>query len=179
MKVRWLAVGAMTGGLLVLGVGCVTKPNSSVDDSGQLENVTKSQRGEVLAVRDVLIKAPSQTAGRPGMGARIGSVAGRSAVPGSPGIIAGAVGAVVGEAAGSMAGTKADDKMGEEITVLVDGGKTVMIVQERGSIPLASGEKVRIVTGTVTGVYGGRSPVTRVVREEDAVVGGSDADRVR
>ena len=168
---RWL-LNVAVGGALAAGAGCVSKSTLPVYDSSQVGNAITSERGEILSVRDVLIKAPSQSAGNTGMGARIGSAAGRSAVMGAPGAIVGAVGAVVGEAAGAMVGATADDKMGEEITVLVEGGKTITIVQERGDgLPLAAGEKVRLVTGASSSVYGGSSTKTKVVRDEEYIVG--------
>jgi outer membrane lipoprotein SlyB len=179
MIFRRLLFGAMTGGLLLLAGGCATKQTLPANESSQIGTVIKSQRGEIVAVRDVVINAPSPATRSTGMGSRIGSAVGRSAVPGGVGILAGAVGAVVGEAAGSMTGPKADDKAGEEITVVVEGGKTIMIVQERGSPPLAPGERVRLVTSSITNINGGSNTVTRVVRDDDYVVGSVLDDRTR
>lgn len=131
-------------------------------------------------MRDVVIKAPSQSAGSTGRGARIGSAAGRSAISGgAAGAVVGVVGAVVGEAAGTAVGATANNKMGEEITVLIEGGQTVTIVQERGTVPLAAGEKVRLITGAASSVYGGSSTKTKVVRDEDYLLSTSETDRRR
>ena len=148
-----------------------------VYDSSQVGTVIRSQSGEILAVRDVVIKASITQAGSTGMGARIGGAAGRSAIYGGPAAAIGAAGAVVGEAVGAVAGARADDKRGEEITVLVEGGQTVTIVQERGSPPLAPGERVKIITGASSSIYGGGN--TRVVRDDQAVAPISPADRRR
>lgn len=177
---RWLVLAA-AGSMIAFGGGCAARSNLPVYDSGQVGNPITSQRGEIVSVRDVLIKAPSQSAGSTGMGARIGSAAGRSAVSGgAAGAVVGAVGAVVGEAAGAVVGATADNKMGEEITVLVEGGQLITIVQERGSgLPLAQGERVRLVTGGSSSVYGGSTTKTRVVRDEDFVANNPETERRR
>jgi outer membrane lipoprotein SlyB len=56
--------------------------------------------------------------------------------------IASAVGSVVGEAGG----TKLDNVRGEEITVQLKDGQVVTVVQERSDPPMASGERVLVVT---------------------------------
>ena len=180
MKIRQWLLGLAVGGILAVGAGCVSKSNLPVYDSGQVGSAITSQRGEIISVRDVLIKAPSQSAGNTGMGARIGSAAGRSGILGGPSAIVGAVGAVVGEAAGAVVGAAADNKMGEEITVLVEGGQTITIVQERGDgPPLATGEKVRLVTGASSSVYGGSSTKTKVVRDDEYGVSPTEVNRPR
>ncbi len=81
----------------------------------------------------------------------------------------GAASAVVGEAVGAVAGARADDKMGEEITVAMEGGQVVTIVQERSDPPLAAGERVRIVTGLNSGIYNNGGG-TKVVRDDGTLV---------
>jgi outer membrane lipoprotein SlyB len=180
MRIKSWLLGFAAGGILAASAGCVSKSNLPVYDSGQVGSVITSQRGEIVSVRDVLIKAPSQSAGSTGMGARIGSAAGRSGILGGPSAIVGAVGAVVGEAAGAVVGAAADNKMGEEITVLVEGGQTITIVQERGDgPPLAIGEKVRLVSGASSGVYGGSSTKTKVVRDDEYGASPARVDRPR
>ena len=118
------------------------------------------QVGEVISVRDVIITPNSPaSSGAPGAGSRVGSAAVIGAITGSPIAIASAVGSVMGESGGS----KLDNKMGEEITVMLKGGQTVTVVQERGSVPLAPGERVQVVTS-------GASPYpqkVRVVRQSE------------
>jgi outer membrane lipoprotein SlyB len=96
------------------------------------------------------------------MGARIGSAVGRGVIQGGgTGAIIGAAGSVVGDAIGGVAGARMDDKMGEEITVMVEG-RTITIVQERSTPPLAPGERVKILTGS--GSDGGS--ITKIIRAE-------------
>ena len=152
----------LTGGVLL--VGCGGSSRLPVYDSTQIGAVIKSQGGEVVSVRDVLIKAPNSAAGSTGMGARIGSAAGRSAIYGGPSAAIGAAGSVIGEAIGAVTGAKLDDKAGEEITIMVEGGQLVTVVQERSYPPIAAGERVLIVSGGNSGIYGGGT--TKVVRDD-------------
>ena len=170
--------GAFAVGALFGTGGCMGGGSSlPVYDSSQVGSVIRSQSGEILSVRDVMIKAGSQQQGSTGMGARIGGAAGRGAIYGGAGAAIGAAGAVVGEAVGAVAGARADDKKGEEITVLVEGGGTVTIVQERGTTPLAPGERVKIVTGASSSIYGGGN--TQVVRDVQPEIKSTAADRRR
>ncbi len=133
-----------------------------VYDSNQIGQVIREQRGDVVAVRDVLIKAPSAQAGSSGAGSRIGAGAVAGVITGSPTAVANAIGSVMG---GSV-GARADDRLGEEITVMVEGGQSVVIVQERdrNTAPLAIGERVKILTGSGSGgMYGGST--AKVVRD--------------
>ena len=167
-------LAVLAGGAIVAATGCSSSSSRlPVYDSSQIGSVIKSEAGEVISVRDVLIKAPSSSAGSTGMGSRIGSAAGRSAIYGGPNAIVGAAGAVIGEAVGSVAGAKMDDRVGEEITILSEGGQTITIVQERSNPPLAPGERIRIVTGSSSGPYGSGGG-SRVVRDDGTVVSTSN-----
>ncbi|MSU22937.1 MAG: hypothetical protein EXS32_03845 [Opitutus sp.] len=168
MKIQQKFNGAIAVAALLVGGGCLNSRSSlPVYDSNQIGTVIKSQSGEILSVRDVVIKASSTQAGSTGMGSRIGAAAGRSAIYGGPSAAVGAAGAVIGEAVGAVAGARVDDKKGEEITILVEGGQTVTVVQERGSSPLAPGERVRIITSASSSIYGGGG--TKVVRDDEVV----------
>jgi len=147
-------------GAAALSAGC-SSPSSSlpVYDSAQTGQVISSQKGEIIAVRDVVIKAPSRHSGSVGPGSQIGAATAAAAVMGSPIAAASAVGSVIG----GMAGARADDRMGEEITIAIEGGKSVIVVQERGEPPFAVGERVAILQGANTAVSGGGT--SHVVRD--------------
>jgi outer membrane lipoprotein SlyB len=162
MKTRVLWAAALAAALLIDGSGCASRSNLPVYDSSQIGSVIKTQEGEIVAVRDVVIKAPNTPRGSTGMGSRIGSAVGRGVIQGGgTGAIIGAAGGVVGDAIGGVAGARMDDKVGEEITILVEG-RTITVVQERSTPPLAPGERVKILTGSGSG--GGE--ITRVIRAE-------------
>jgi outer membrane lipoprotein SlyB len=157
-------------GILVLAAGCASSgpSNMPVYDRSQVGQVVSGQRGEVVSVRDVLIKGQAEQQGSAGRGARLGSAAVTGAIFGAP---ERAVASVLGGMAGSAAGAKLDDRMGEEIMVTLEGGKTVTIVQERvaGVPPIAPGERVIVQSGSGSSMSGGGN--TRVIRDE---TGGSD-----
>jgi outer membrane lipoprotein SlyB len=177
MKITRQIFAVLAGAAIAGGAGCSSPSRLPVYDSSQVGSVIKSEGGEVISVRDVLIKAPSSPAGSTGMGSRIGAAAGRSAIFGGPAAAVGAAGAVIGEAVGSVAGAKADDRVGEEITILAEGGQTVTIVQDRSSPPLAPGERVRIITGASSGPYGGGG--AKVVRDDGTAVATAAPDHPR
>jgi outer membrane lipoprotein SlyB len=159
---RSLFLSFVLPAVAVAVVGCASRSSMPVYDRTQIGQVVSEQKGEVVSVRDVLIKGQTTQAGSTGAGARIGSAAVTGAILGAP---ERAVAAVVGSMAGSAAGARMDDRRGEEVTVMLEGGKTVVIVQEReaGVAPLAAGEKVRVQMGSSSGYGGGNS---RVVRDD-------------
>lgn len=146
--------------------GCSHRATLPVYDSQQTGSPIIVQKGRVVAVRDVVIKAPSVRAGSPGAGAQIGAGAVSSVITGSPLPVAAAAGRVVG----GQIGSTMDDKMGEEITVEVEGGQRIIIVQERGNPPFAPDEPVEIHTSTggaagrMAAIYGSTAGNARIVR---------------
>jgi outer membrane lipoprotein SlyB len=149
-------------GTVAVGVlaGCATGSKTPVYESNQVGQVISEDRGEIIGVQDVLIKAPTTQAGSAGVGSRMGSAVATSAILGSP------ISAVIaaGQMIGGAAGAAADNKNGEELTILTKDGRTVVVVQERGDVPFAIGERVKIMSGSSTSIYGGGN--THVVHDE-------------
>jgi outer membrane lipoprotein SlyB len=156
-KTFWFFLGFVP---LVFLNGCVSSSKTPVYDSSQVGQMISEQAGEVINVQDVVIKARSSQAGSPGMGSRMGSAAVVSAVLGNPvhAVIAGA------EAIGGVAGATMDNQRGEELTILLKDGRTVVVVQERGDVPFAIGDRVKILSGSGGSIYGG--PTSQVVRDD-------------
>lgn len=169
MKTRLLA-----GAAILISAGCLGGCASSrrpVYDPSQTGTVLSIEKAEVIAVRDVDIKTSPRPSGPTGAVGTVTGGAVASVITGSTAAIGRAVGSVVGSAVGS----NADAVAGEEITLSVEGGRTVVIVQERSTPPLAPGEKVIILQpSTPSPIYGGGrvglpSPsggAVRVVRED-------------
>jgi outer membrane lipoprotein SlyB len=112
------------------------------------------QSGRIIAVKDVVIQgsaAPSSAT--PG---RSGSALGTAAQ-----ILRGGVGAI-GVIADAVKGS-GSERAGEEITIATDDGRTIILVQERSTPPLAPDERVVIQKGVAPS--GGSGGTTRVVRE--------------
>jgi outer membrane lipoprotein SlyB len=101
--------------------------------------------GVVESVRDVKIQAGETGVGVAG-GAALGSVAG-STVGGGSGQIAGAIGgAILGGIIGQQVERQANERPGLEVTVLLDSGQYVAIVQEPNEM-FRAGDRVRILSG--------------------------------
>lgn len=113
------------------------------------------QRGRVVSVRDVEIRDTPATGS--GSGTRGALTTAVGILTGSVTAIAGAVGDVVDASKASSAA-----KPAEEITVVTDGGRTVVIVQERSNPPMAPDERVIVqTTGSLSG-----AGKTRVIRDQ-------------
>ncbi|HUL55783.1 MAG TPA: glycine zipper 2TM domain-containing protein [Usitatibacter sp.] len=130
---------------LALG-GCAYPPAGSGDYRGYEVRGEQSVRfGVVESVRDVRITPHDTGVGTAG-GAALGAVAG-STVGGGNGQIAGAIGgAILGGIIGQNIEQQANQKNGVEITVLLDSGKYIAIVQGADE-QFRAGDRVRILSG--------------------------------
>lgn len=135
---------AAIAGVLVLG-GCAY-PAGPADYRGYEVRGEQSVRfGVVESVRDVRITPRDTGVGTAG-GAALGMVAG-SNVGGGSGQVAGAIGgAILGGIIGQQVERSANERLGVELTVLLDSGKYVAIVQEANE-PFRAGDRVRILSG--------------------------------
>jgi outer membrane lipoprotein SlyB len=101
--------------------------------------------GVVEAVRDVRIR-PGNTGVGSTAGAFIGGIAG-SHVGGGSGEIVGAIaGTVIGSIIGYNVEQQANEIPGIEVTVLLDSGKYIAVVQQAGE-PFRTGDRVRVLSG--------------------------------
>ena len=104
--------------------------------------------GVIEAVRDVRIR-PANTGVGSTAGAFIGGIAG-SHVGGGSGEIVGAIaGTVLGSIIGYNAEQQANEIVGIELTVLLDSGRYIAVVQQAGE-PFRPGERVRVLQGRDT-----------------------------
>jgi outer membrane lipoprotein SlyB len=132
----------------VLAAGCAYRGDNS-DYRGYQAGVEQSVRfGVVESVRDVRIN-PRETGVGTAAGAVLGGVAG-SNVGGGSGQVAGALGgAILGGILGQHIEQSANQQEGLEITVLLDSGKYVAIVQPDNE-PFRAGDRVRVLSGRGT-----------------------------
>lgn len=137
---RFLAIGLLS---LVLAA-CASSNSGSVYSRDDARKVQTVKTGVVESVRQVKLegtKTPIGTA----TGAVVGGVAGGSVGSGGrTSAVAAVLGAVVGGIAGSMAEEGITRKDALEITVKLDGGAMIAIVQEADDT-FKAGEKVRII----------------------------------
>jgi outer membrane lipoprotein SlyB len=125
--------------------GCATSKSGDVYSRDQARREMTVRTGVVESIREVTMEGTQSGVG--GLaGAAVGGVAG-SHVGGGNGQIVGAIfGAVLGGLAGSAIEENATKKNAQEITVKLDGGQLIAVVQEAGEF-FSPGERVRVLRG--------------------------------
>lgn len=129
--------------LLLLATACATSNSGSVYSRDDARKVQTIKTGVVESVRTVKLEGTQSPVGTIAGGA-IGGIAGSSVGGGRGSAIAAVIGAVAGGIAGSAVEEVATRKDGLEITVKLDGGGLVAIVQEADE-EFKAGDKVRLV----------------------------------
>ncbi len=129
---------------LVLLGGCAG-PSSEVYSRNQTMREMTVQYGVVEEVRPVTLEGSRSGVGTIAGGA-IGGVAGSQIGRGSGSV----VGAILGAVAGGMAGRALEEsgsrEQGQEITIRLDGGRLISVVQG-GSADFRPGDRVRVTSG--------------------------------
>lgn len=134
--------------LSVLLAACASSNSGSVYKRDDARKVQTVKTGVIESVRQVKLEGTKTPIGTVAGGA-IGGIAGSSVGGGRGSAIAAVLGAVVGGLAGSAAEEGITRKDGLEITVKLDGGGLIAIVQEADE-EFKPGEKVRIVENSDT-----------------------------
>ncbi len=138
------ASALVVAGALVLG-GCAYDAGGRDYRGYEVGAAQSVQFGVVDNVRDVRID-PHPTGVGAGGGAVLGAIAG-SNVGGGTGQVAGAVGgAILGGLLGEHIEQSANERHGLEITVHLDSGRYVSIVQEADEL-FRPGDRVRVLRG--------------------------------
>lgn len=140
-------VVAVAATLLV--AGCATPSNSTmVYSQGQMRQMQQVYFGTVLAVAPVRMEGSNNELYTLG-GAALGGMAGSKIGKGSGSV----AGAIVGALAGGTAAMAAQRHVGGtnalQLTIRLDNGKTVSIVQE-ADVPFVTGQRVQILSGAGT-----------------------------
>lgn len=131
------------GLLSLLLAACASSNSGSVysrDDARKLQTV---RTGVVESVRQVKLEGTKSPVGTIA-GAAVGGVAGGSIGHGRGSAIAAVIGAVAGGIAGTAVEEGVTRKDALEITVKIDGGALVAIVQEADE-EFSAGDKVRLI----------------------------------
>lgn len=141
----------VTGGAaLLLGMallsGCASSLTGNVYSQQEARRVQYVRYGVVDSVTPVVIEGRTDSPVGTGAGAIVGGIAG-SNVGGGKGQ---AVGAVLGAVAGGVLGNKIEEsatrKQGQEITIHLESGETISVVQEvEGGHFFRPGERVRVL----------------------------------
>lgn len=142
MRITTLLVATL---LTVLLAACASSNSGSVYSRDEARKVQTVRTGTVESVRQVKLEGTKSPIGTVAGGA-VGGIAGSSIGNGHG--RESAVGAVIGAVIGGIAGAAAEEgitrKDALEITVKLDGGGLVAIVQEADE-PFKAGDKVRLI----------------------------------
>ncbi|ADQ85370.1 17 kDa surface antigen [Methylovorus sp. MP688] len=128
--------------LAMLGA-CASSNSGSVYSRDEARKVQTVKMGVVESVRTVKLEGTKSPVGTAG-GAVVGGVAGSTIGGGKGQAIATVLGAIVGGLAGSAAEEGLTRKDGLEITVKLDSGTMIAVVQEADD-QFQPGERVRIL----------------------------------
>ena len=131
--------------LLVL-CGCASSRSGDVYSRDQTRAEMVVRTGIVESVREVTMEGTKSGAGT-FAGAAVGGVAGSNVGGGKGQIVGAIVGAVLGGMAGSAIEESATKKNSQEITVKLDGGQLIAVVQEAGEY-FYPGDRVRVLSGS-------------------------------
>lgn len=129
--------------LSVLLAACASSNSGSVYSRDEARRVQTVKTGVIESVRQVKLEGTKSPVGTIAGGA-VGGIAGSSIGGGKGQAIATVIGAVAGGLAGAAAEEGLTRKDGVELTVKLDGGGLIAIVQEADEV-FKSGERVRII----------------------------------
>jgi len=124
---------------------CTPSTSPDVYSRGEVKTAQRLDQGEVVYVRQVAIEGTS-TAGTIAGGV-MGYVLGGTIGAGSGRDVARAGGAIAGAAAGGAAERGVTAEKGLEITVELDSGESVVVVQG-ADVPFTAGDRVRVIRRT-------------------------------
>ena len=138
---------AISISLLTLGLtGCISGLQGSTYSRSEARQVQEVEFGTVLSTKPVVIEGKQSGAGQL-PGAIIGGVVGSSVGEGKGQQIFTILGAVGGAVVGSMIEEQATRSQGLELTIKMDSGKTLSIVQEVDNVNVfREGQRVRVLT---------------------------------
>lgn len=153
MKGRRGAVALALVAVFVVS-GCASGLGGGAYSRGEARRTMVVQYGTVEAVRYVQLEGTKTPIG-PGAGAVVGGVAGSGVGGGRGQTIATVIGAVAGGLAGAAVEEGATRQPGVEVTVRMENGQVLAVVQADGGESFRAGERVRLVRD------GGTTRVTR------------------
>jgi outer membrane lipoprotein SlyB len=127
--------------------GCVNSLSGNTYSRSDARQVQQVQYGVVQSSTPVVIEGTQGIVGT-GTGAVVGGVLGSSVGGGKGKDIATVLGAVAGGLAGKQLEENFTRSQGQEISVRLDNGNVISIVQEVGDGPIFnSGDRVRVLSG--------------------------------
>ncbi len=126
--------------------GCASSKSGSAYTRDQARHEMTVRMGVVESVREVTLEGTKSGVGT-ASGAVIGGVAGSNVGRGKGAIVGTVIGAVVGGIAGNAIEESATKKQAMEITVRLDSGQMIAVVQEGDPGEFRAGDPVRVLAG--------------------------------
>jgi outer membrane lipoprotein SlyB len=139
--VQWISCVAIA----VVLAGCASSKSGEVYSRDQAQKAHTVELGLVEFVKEVRVEG-SRSGGGAAVGGVAGGFAGSTVGGGKGSTLASIGGALLGAAIGAKAEEKLSEFDGLEITVKLDSGKVLAIVQE-ADVLFAVGDRVRVLTG--------------------------------
>jgi outer membrane lipoprotein SlyB len=134
---------ALLGLVAFVATGCASSMSGSTYSRDQAQKVQTVHEGEVIMVRQVQIEGTKSGLGGVA-GGLMGSVLGSTIGGGSGKLVAAVAGGIAGAGAGAAIEEGATRQKGLEITVQLDNGETVSIVQAADE-KFDEGDMVRVL----------------------------------
>ena len=143
---KWAATIIAVSMVAGLSMSCASSRSGSVYSRDQARQSQVVQSGVVTGVRSVLIEGTKTPVGTLAGGA-LGGVAGSTVGGGKGRTLMTVLGALGGAAAGTAAEEGLTRKQGLEITVRLDNGNVLAVVQEADEA-FSVGESVKVLSGS-------------------------------
>lgn len=133
--------------------GCASGKGGDDYERTETRRAYEVKMGTVESVRVVKLEGTASGVGT-AAGAAVGGIAGSGAGQGKGSAVAAVLGAVVGGIAGAAVEEGVTRKTGQELTVRLDSGRTIAVVQEDTGEKFDRGDRVRLLES------GGQARVT-------------------
>ena len=130
--------------LCLFVVACAQNPSATTYSRDQVLHVQHVQLGTITSVRQVQIEGTKSGVGAVA-GTVVGGVAGSGVGDGRGSAIAAVLGGVAGGVIGSKVESAATKKAGVELSVQLDDGELISVVQ-KAEEPFSVGDRVRLLT---------------------------------
>lgn len=138
-------VACLLASLALLG-GCASSKSGDVYTRDQARQEQTVRMGVVESVRGVQLEGTKSPVGTIA-GAAVGGIAGSTIGHGKGSAVAAVIGAVAGGLAGSAIEEGATRSEAMEITVKLDNGQLISIVQAGDPLEFRAGDRVRVLSG--------------------------------
>lgn len=142
-KMRPLALAVLAAATLA---GCATSKSGDVYTRDQARHEMNVRMGVVESVREVAMEGSRSGVGTMA-GAAVGGVAGSNVGQGKGQIVGAILGAVAGGLAGHAIEEGGSKKQAMELTVRLDNGQLIAVVQEGNPLDFRAGDRVRVLSG--------------------------------